>query len=189
LHWRLFWHSEPEDDFWSAAVDGEMSHVHQLLVACAPQREDSRLWEAAAALHLLVRDVPLDWAGLLEQAQKHHLLLPLYHTLSAVQAVDGSSVPPEVLARLEAHPFTGEEREVHHLQTQPPTVWHRLRLLWLIHTRLHGPASFTRQAARFPRFLKHRWRLARWRQSSPHTTGHAAEVPSTVPPGPGFSDG
>jgi hypothetical protein len=160
LNWSPFWPGVPDQDVWIGVSGRRMDRVHQLLYACAPTWESTRLLIAASMLELLTDDTQIPWDRLIAQAQEYHLVAALGHALDAVRHVDQTLVPCLVRERLQATPTVGQEHDIYYLLSQPPTAWRRLRLQWLLHTNLGRSAGLFFRLRGFPRYLQHRWCLA-----------------------------
>lgn len=110
------WYTDDQEGIWRRAVPrnlGNLGHLGDLPVL-GMGAEDLLLYLTAyVVLHrghfsptfpqdlsLLTRKEPLNWDFILEEADRRHLKIPLFHSLSYAVGHGAAAVPPEALARL-----------------------------------------------------------------------------------------
>lgn len=125
----------------------------------------------ADALYLLrAKSAALDWDRLQSLACEYHGVAELRASLRYLREELSALVPPRVIGALSNCPVSRLERLQGRLaarrQTRP-SIRDVLLLHWLLHCRSLPGMSGVSRAARFPRYLRHTWRLS-WREMPVH---------------------
>ncbi len=110
------WYTDDQEGIWQRAVPrnlGNLGHLGDLPVLGMGAEDLLIYLTAYTVLHrghfsptfpqdlaLLTRKEPLNWEFILEEADRRHLKIPLFHGLSHAVGHGAVAIPPEALARL-----------------------------------------------------------------------------------------
>jgi hypothetical protein len=166
FHWHVLLeccYPGADDDFWDCAVPVEFHGVP----TTAPSPAD-------LLLHVCVHGSrwnsvpPFRWVadGVVVQAGRRRLLLPMANALRYLRDLLDAPVPIDVLRAMENAPLSRTERAEYRASTHPPGLLGDLRRNWFLYLRWRrGDSNRALQPgyAGFGRYLQHVWGLDhRW---------------------------
>ena len=170
LHWHLLLECcapGADDDFWQAAVPATLNELQvsalcpadQLLHTCVyglsgfntpPLR-----WVTDAWMILETCGPRIEWARLIQQAEKRRLVVPVREALSFLGCVLGADIPQNAIDELGRIPVAPGERLEHFLKFRGQKFLGRLPLWWFSWRRLNKSGK----GIGFPRYLQYSFGL------------------------------
>jgi hypothetical protein len=179
LHWHLLWecfNASDDDDYWKNAVPIQiggaqtlaLDHTDQLLHICwhgARWNEVPPIrWVADAMAILGAAAGEIQWASLLQKAEKHRIVLPVKDSLEYLKNRFDAPVPDSVLQSLSAVHVSRIERENYEVTLNPmtpPTTSKILRQLYYDYRWLSSSTSSRFKALTFAKHLQNKWYIDR----------------------------
>jgi hypothetical protein len=179
LHWHLFWecfNANDDDAYWKNAVQIKIGGVQtlalnptdQLLHTCwhgARWNEVPPIrWVADAMAILGASPAEIEWPGLLRDAQKHRIIMPLKDSLEYLKKTFDAPVPDTLLKSLSAVRISKIERENYEVTLNPmapPTTTKILRQLYYDYRWLSSSTSSRFKSLAFARHLQAKWDIDR----------------------------
>lgn len=177
LHWHLFWecfNAGDIDDYWENAIPIEiggvstlaLSSTDQLLHTCwhgARWNEVPPIrWVADAMAILNASAAEIEWASLLQKAQRHRIVLPVKDSLEYLKNKFDAPVPDSLLNSLAAVRTSKMERENYELTLNPmtpPTTTKILRMLYYDYRWLSSSTSARFKTLVFAKHLQAKWNI------------------------------
>lgn len=175
-HLDLHWHvteecggAEADAGFWGRAMPLTVNDVRTrmlcpadlLLHICVHGLKWSTLptvrWAADAVVLLRASGAEMDWARLVDQAERLRLVLPVKAGLGYLRRTLDVAVPDEVLAALARVRVSRRLRAEYRVKTERRTARRQVLYHWLQHRRLLGRHSILGATVRFPRYLQKLW--------------------------------
>ena len=106
----------------------------------------------------------IDWARLMQKAQKHRIIMPVKDALEYLKKRFNAPVPDSLLTSLSAVRISKLERENYEVTLNPmapPTTTKILRLLYYDYRWLSSSTSSRFKALAFARHLQAKWNIDR----------------------------
>ena len=172
LHWHLLSQCRETDsdgDFWEGAVETLFHDVPSCVLNSADQLLHTCIhgarwnytppfrWVADAAIILNTAGVEIDWARLIVQAQKRHLILPLREAFLYLRTAVDAPVPVDIWRSIRDLPVPKIERLEYAVNVNPPSRWTAMLDLWCQHSRLAESTTLLGKLIGFPGFLRNIW--------------------------------
>jgi hypothetical protein len=179
LHWHLFWecfNANDDDDYWANALPIKIGGVQtlalnptdQLLHTCwhgARWNEVPPIRWVADAMAIMGESAEeIDWARLMQKAQKHRIIMPVKDALEYLKKTFNAPVPDSLLLSLSAVPISKIERENYEVTLNPmapPTTTKILRLLYYDYRWLSSSTSSRSKSLAFAKHLQAKWDIER----------------------------
>lgn len=178
LHWHLFWEcfNASDDDYWERAIPIQiggaptlaLSPTDQLLHTCwhgARWNEVPPIrWIADAMAIMSGSAGEIDWALLLNKAERHRISMPTKDSLEYLKKTFAAPIPDTVLQSLSALRISKLERENYEVALNPlapPTTTKILRLLYYDYRWLSSSTSSRFKLMAFTQYLQAKWHIGR----------------------------
>ena len=177
LHWHLLWecfNANDDADYWANAIQIQIGGVQtlalsptdQLLHTCwhgARWNEVPPIRWVADAMAIMGQSAEkIDWARLMQKAQKHRIIMPIRDALEYLKKTFNAPVPDSLLKSLSAVHIPKIERENYEVSLNPmapPTTTKILRLLYYDYRWLSSSTSSRFKSLAFAKHLQAKWEI------------------------------
>lgn len=173
LHWHVLadcCQSGADVDFWRAVqpatLNGTATHTlcaaDMVLHACVHGLRWSVVpplrWATDALMVIRAVDPAVDWERVVDQAERHMLVLPMIDTLRYLQDVLEASVPEQVHARLARIGVPRWAQAEYRIKMRRRSPQRQFLFHWFQHRRHSGSGTLLGDLVSFPAYVRRRFR-------------------------------